>query len=121
MGAESQGSVNLGYSPLQHAFGRTPQDNRSVAGQELHDLPILTEAGVSAEHGHNVEAMRIAETTFLEEQAKERLHRAVQAGHSKMKHFCPGDLVYAWSGGPRGWQQKLHFWALRRTISGPGH
>ncbi|CAE7625753.1 GIP, partial [Symbiodinium necroappetens] len=40
----------------------TPQDPRSIGDHELLDLPILTEAGVSAEHGHHVEAMRVAES-----------------------------------------------------------
>ena len=94
--AQNHRDMYLGYSPLQHAFGRTPQDERSIGEQVLHDLPVLTEAGVSAEHGHNVHAMRIAETAFLDEQARERIRRAEAAGHRKMKHFCPGDLVYAW-------------------------
>eukprot|EP00439_Symbiodinium_sp_Y106_P027988 s1180_g3.t1 len=94
--AQNHRDLYLGYSPLQHAFGRAPQDPRGIGDQSLLDLPILTEAGVSAEHGTHVEAMRVAETAFLENQAKERLKRASQAGHRKMKHFCPGDLVYAW-------------------------
>ncbi|CAE7847453.1 RE1 [Symbiodinium microadriaticum] len=94
--AQNHRDMYLGYSPLQHAFARTPQDERSIGEQVLHDLPVLTEAGVSAEHGHNVHAMRVAETAFLDEQARERIRRAEAAGHRKMKHFCPGDLVYAW-------------------------
>ena len=94
--AQNHRDLYLGYSPLQHAFGRTPQDTRSIGEQELRDLPLLTEAGVAAEHGHNVHAMQVAETAFLEAQAKERLRRAEAAGHRRMKHFCPGDLVYAW-------------------------
>ena len=94
--AQNHRDQYLGYSPLQHAFGRNPQDDRSIADNKLLDIPILIEAGVSAQYGHDVEAMKVAETAFLDSQAKERLKRASQSGHRMMKHFCPGDLVYAW-------------------------
>ena len=85
-----------GYSPLQHAFGRSPNELGQLGESKLRDLPVLSENGVSAEFGVDVKAMFVAEKAFLEEQAKERLRRAELSGARTMKHFCPGDLVYAW-------------------------
>ena len=81
--AQNHRDMYLGYSPLQHTLGRNPHDPRGIGDQELLDMPILTESGVSAEHGHHVRAMATAETACLEEQAKERLRRARLAGHRK--------------------------------------
>ena len=86
----------LGFSPLQHAFGRAPDELGHLGESKLQDIPILTENGVSAEFGMNVKAMITAEKAFLEEQSKERLRRASLSGARTMKHFCPGDLVYVW-------------------------
>ena len=85
-----------GYSPLQHAFGRAPDEMGHLGENKLRDIPILTEHGVSAEFGNNVKTMLLAERTFLEEQAKERLRRAELSGNRVMKNFCPGDLVFVW-------------------------
>ena len=85
-----------GYSPLQHAFGRSPNEVGQLGESKLREAPILTESGVSAEFGEDAKSMYVAEKAFLEEQAKERIRRAELAGARPMKNFCPGDLVYAW-------------------------
>ena len=85
-----------GYSPLQHAFGRAPDELGHLGESKMRDLPILTESGISAEFGPDVKAMLTAEEVFLEEQAKERLRRAALSGARAMRNFCPGDLVFAW-------------------------
>ena len=85
-----------GYSPLQHAFGRAPDELGHLGESKMRDLPILTESGISAEFGPDVKAMLTAEKVFLEEQAKERLRRAALSGARAMRNFCPGDLVFAW-------------------------
>ncbi|CAE6916941.1 RE1 [Symbiodinium sp. CCMP2592] len=85
-----------GYSPPQHAFGRAPNEFGQLGESKLRDVPVLTEHGVSAEFGVDVKAMFTAEKAFLEEQARERLRRAELSGARTMRHFCPGDLVYAW-------------------------
>ena len=85
-----------GYSPLQHAFGRAPNELGQLGESRMHDVPILTESGVSAEFGTDAKAMLTAEKAFLEEQAKERLRRPELSGSRTMKNFCPGDLVFAW-------------------------
>ena len=86
----------LGYSPLQHAFGRSPNELGQLGDSMMRDTPVLTENGVSAEFGVDVRAMLTAEKAFLEAQAKERLRRAELSGRRGMQQFCPGDLVYAW-------------------------
>ena len=86
----------LGYSPLQHAFGRAPNELGQLGESMMRDVPVLTENGVSAEFGVDVKAMLAAEKAFLEAQAKERLRRAELSGRRGMQQFCPGDLVYAW-------------------------
>ena len=47
-----------------------------IGDKPLKDLPIITENGVSARFGKDVQAMHLAEKTFSEEQSKERLRRA---------------------------------------------
>ena len=86
----------LGYSPLQHAFGRAPNELGQLGESVMRDMPVLTESGVSAEFGVDVKAMLTAEQAFLEAQAKERLRRAELSGRRNMQQFYPGDLVYAW-------------------------
>ena len=85
-----------GYTPLQHAFGRAPNELGHLGESLLREAPILTESGVSAEFGLDLQAMHTAEKTFLEEQAKERIRRAELAGARPMKGVYPGDLVFAW-------------------------
>ena len=71
-----------GYSPLQHAFGRSPNEFGQLGESLVRDVPILTEHGVSAEFGLDAKAMVVAEKAF--------------SGNRPMKNFCPGDLVYVW-------------------------
>ena len=85
-----------GFSPLQHAFGRAPDELGRMGQNMLKDIPILTESGVSAEFGADVRAMLTAECAFLEQQAHERLKRAEASGRRSMKHVYPGDLVCVW-------------------------
>ena len=97
--AQNHRDMYLGFTPFQHAFGKTPQEGRNINEHELLELPILAEAGVFAEHGHHIEAMRVASTACLEQQAKERIRRAEQAGYRKMNISamnCNRNGVYTW-------------------------
>ena len=85
-----------GYSPLQHACGRSPNEFGQLGESLVRDVPILTEHGVSAEFGLDAKAMVVAEKAFLDSQAKERIRRAMLSGNRPMKNFCPGDLVFVW-------------------------
>lgn len=86
----------LGFSPLQHAFGRNPDKQGNLHDDGFPDFPILTEKGVSSEFGNDIKAMYAAERAFLEEQADQRLKRATLSGSRKPREFCPGDLVFYW-------------------------
>ena len=86
----------LGFSPLQHAFGRNPEGTGVLGDWGNHDMPVLTESGISAEFGRDVKSMIQAERAFLDEQAKWRLERAIGSGPRKPQHFYPGQLVFYW-------------------------
>lgn len=94
--AQNSHDQYLGFSPLQHAFGRNPDLTGCLFDSPQKDLPVLTESGISAEFGRDVKAMIEAERAFLDEQAKWRLARAQESGFRKIPHFCPGDLVFYW-------------------------
>lgn len=96
MWAQNQRDLYLGFSPIQHAFGRSFNSGNGLSDKPLKDLPIITENGVSAQFGKDMQAMHLAEKTFLEEQSKERLRRAQNSGHRRMTQVIPGDLVFAW-------------------------
>lgn len=94
--AQNSHDQYLGFSPLQHAFGRNPDVTGCLFDSSTNILPILTESGISAEFGRDVKAMIEAERAFLDEQAKWRLARAQDSGSRKIPHFFPGDLVFYW-------------------------
>ena len=94
MWAQNQRDLYLGFSHIQHAFGRSFNSGNGSSDKPLKDLPIITENGVSAQFGKDMQAMHLAEKTFLEEQSKERLHRRAQSsGHRRMPQVIPGDLA----------------------------
>ena len=87
--------IYKGYSPLQHALGRAPDEHQRMF--ECDDVkPILP--SVLADGGFQEDAtMRCkAEKAFAEEQAKRRLERAARMGHRRAQVYVPGDLVYYW-------------------------
>ena len=86
----------LGFSPLQHAFGRSPDKQGNIHDEGFPDFPVLTEKGISAEFGEDVKVMCEAEKAFLEEQANQRLLRAARSGSRQHRVFGPGDLVFYW-------------------------
>ena len=46
--------------------------------------------------GQNIRAMCMAEKAFIDEQACQRVQRALAMGHRKTSVYTPGDLVYYW-------------------------
>ena len=86
----------LGFTPLQHAFGRSPGKDGELHSEEFQDFPILTERGLSAEFGDDVKAMASAEKAFIDAQASQRLQRAARSGGRALRQFYPGDLVFYW-------------------------
>ena len=43
----------MGFSPLQHAMGRNPDDYEHIHKEGTKDFPIITEKGISAEFGND--------------------------------------------------------------------
>lgn len=86
----------LGFSPLQHVLGRSPNEQGHLHNYGCDDIPTITEHGISAEFGEDMKAMKTAEETFLEEQYKHRIARANASGGRPVKTCKPGDLVFYW-------------------------
>ena len=86
----------MGFSPLQHAMGRNPDDYEHIHKEGTKDFPIITEKGISAEFGNDQKSMQSAEEAFLKEQYNQKLLRAQRSGSRKLAVFKPGDLVFYW-------------------------
>lgn len=86
----------LGFSPLQHAMGRSPDEWGHLFDSKIKGYPIHPAQHMDGGFSENIRAMAIADQKFSEFQATERLARAVAAGRRPMKSFVPGDLVFFW-------------------------
>eukprot|EP00435_Cladocopium_sp_Y103_P018219 s2415_g4.t1 len=85
-----------GYSPLQHATGRAPDEWGRLFESKLQHHPIHPQQMIDGGFAENIKAMSIAEQSFARFKAEARIARATAAGSRPMKSFCPGDLVYYW-------------------------
>ena len=88
--------THCGYSPLQHALGRAPDEWGRMFESDIKDFPIYAQEMVDAGYGANIKAMSVAEQAFLKTQAEQRIARARAAGQRPLKSFVPGDLVFYW-------------------------
>ena len=98
---------HLGYSPAQHAMGRSPDEWGRLFESKIDGFPIHPEQMVDGGFAESIKAMAIAEQSFARHQAETRLARAKAAGSRPMKSFVPGDLVFFWrrqvpGGGEKG-------------------
>ena len=82
-----------GYSPLQHATGRAPDEWGRLFDSKVSGFPIHSQEMIDAGFGANIKAMSLAEQAFLKDQAQQRLARAEAAGK---RPLVPGDLVFYW-------------------------
>ena len=87
---------HCGYSPLQHATGRAPDEWGRLFDSQVTEFPIHSQEMIDAGFGSNIQAMSAAEQAFLKDQAQQRLARAEAAGKRPLKSFVPGDLVFYW-------------------------
>lgn len=94
--AQNSRDQYLGFSPVQHALGKGPNELGEIHDDGSGDVPIITERGLSAEFGRDEKAMKEAEKAFVEEQYKHRLSRAEHSGTRRIDCFSPGDLVFYW-------------------------
>ena len=84
-----------GFSPLQHASGRTPDENMRMF-ESTHERPVNGDIYEDGGFGQNIRAMCLAEKAFIDEQARNRLQRAQMMGQRRLQVFQPGDLVFYW-------------------------
>ena len=83
-----------GFSPLQWAFGRQPNDTGSMHSKE-HDLPFWTSSSVpGSSMASNLRARVRAQQAFLKEQAADAVVRASNMKTRRITTFLPGDLVF---------------------------
>ncbi len=94
--AQNSRDQYLGFSPVQHALGKGPNELGEIHENGPGEIPIITERGLSAEFGTDEKAMKEAEKAFIEEQYKHRLARAEHSGTRRIDCFSPGDLVFYW-------------------------
>ena len=85
-----------GYTPIQHALGRAPDE----LGRFFQSLPgmspdLLVERA-DGEMARNHQRMKIAEQAFLDWTNEQRLQRAECSRARRRLNFSPGDLVYIW-------------------------
>ena len=81
-----------GFSPLQHAAGRTPDEEMRMF-ESTDEKPLNNDI---FGFGQNIRAMCLAEKAFIDEQAKQRIIRAQHMRQRKFLAYAPGDLVYYW-------------------------
>ena len=92
-----------GYSPAQHAMGRTPDEWGRLFDSEV--------------EGHPIHPQQMVGGGF-----KTRLARAEAAGTRPLKSFTPGDLVFYWrkqvqGGGDKGFSWRGQFLGPARVLA----
>ena len=88
-----------GYSPIQHALGRAPDEYGrffKALGPSAGECPDLLVENGTGEMQRNLRRMQVAETSFLEWEAKQRILRAQNSRAQTVREYHPGDLVYIW-------------------------
>ena len=88
--------VVRGYSPMQHALGRSPDASGRLHLSDLDEVPPILCENSGEEFHRNWERMKQAEQAFSEFVYLERLSRAKNSRSYTLKEFVPGDLVYVW-------------------------
>ena len=85
-----------GYSPIQHAFGRSP-DATGRLGNGPHELPdeLLVESA-GADFERTLQRRAAAERALADWQAGQRLSRARNSRTRPLPDFSAGELVYFW-------------------------
>ena len=85
-----------GYSPAQHALGRSPDMSGRLHLSQLQDVPQLLCENSEGEVHRNLERMKVAEQAFTEWVYNERIKRALNSRPQRAEVFSPGDMVYVW-------------------------
>ncbi|CAE7201192.1 RE2 [Symbiodinium sp. CCMP2592] len=92
----NQRDIIRGFSPVQHALGRSPDETGRVL-DTLHELPpeLLVE-NASGEFERATKLRSEAEQAHARWQAQQRLVRAANSRHKPKLDFSPGELVFFW-------------------------
>ena len=85
-----------GYSPFQHALGRTPDSEGRLFDNRVHDLPMEMMQNPDDEHDSAVQLRASAAKIFIDWQLQEKLTRARNSRKYQPKVVTPGDLVFYW-------------------------
>ena len=85
-----------GFSPIQHALGRTPDITGRVFPRQFSDSPDLLTENAGGEFQRNLERMKSAEQAFLDWTYHHRVNRAQNSRSRQLSDYQPGDLVYIW-------------------------
>eukprot|EP00435_Cladocopium_sp_Y103_P060542 s1303_g22.t1 len=111
-----------GYSPVQHAMGRKPDEWGRLFEGQVSGHPVHPQQMVGGGFAENIKAMATAEQAFSQYQARARLARAEAAGRRPLKSFMPGDLVFYWrkqvnSQTGSGFSWRGHFMGPARVLA----
>ncbi len=103
---ENEREVVRGYSPAQHALGRSPDESGRFHESGILGIPPQLCENGEGDFERNSDRMRVAEKAFSDWTHNDRLNRAKNTRSYQVKMFSPGDLVFVWriqgSGQKRG-------------------
>ena len=85
-----------GYSPIQHALGRAPDEAGRLFPPINGTSPDLLVERSDGEMARNLQRMHQAEKAFLDWTNQQRLTRASNSKSRKYPNVQPGDLVFMW-------------------------
>ena len=91
-----------GFSPAQHALGRSPEVSGKLHVSTLSDLPPGLCENSDGEFQRNLERMKVAEQAFTEWVYDDRVKRARNSRAQRQAVYSPGDMVYVWRVQTRG-------------------
>ena len=92
----NQRDVIRGFSPVQHALGRTPDETGRIIDATQSVPPELMVENACGEFERNVQRMAEAEKSHAEWHARQRLNRARNSRSKPCYNYEPGELVYFW-------------------------
>ena len=99
---ENEREIVRGYSPAQHALGRSPDSAGRFHPSGMKEIPPGLCENSEGEFQRNIHRMTTAEHAMTEWIADERLRRAANTRSYKLEQYQPGDLVYVWRIQTRG-------------------
>ena len=85
-----------GYSPIQHALGRSPDFQDRLFPHDLPNSPDVLIENADGEMARNLKRMKVAHEAFLDWTNQQRLTRAANSRSRNVQSYHPGDLVYIW-------------------------